>query len=101
MQFVIKRETTEVAYLNETFWKQYDRVTIEEPEGWVLRFTQGGIVHTFDYCQSTGRGEYIDEYREETVEKPLHFTENAQKNAEILQALHCKDCRAVLLRQVK
>ena len=99
MKFVIERETLSVEYKNEDFWKQYDEVEVEIPKGWYLRYVTGGIVHSFGYSQSSGRGEYLSEYREEVHKIPLAFTDDAKANAAILHKIKCDDRNAKLMRE--
>ena len=98
MKYVIPRDAEEIAYKGVWFWKQFDEVEAEVPEGWFLRYTEGGIVHSFGYSQSSGHGEYISEYREEVRTIPLAFTTDAAHNAAVLQGIPCQDVNAVLTR---
>lgn len=99
MKFTIARDTAQVDYKSNEFWQQFDEVEVETPDGWYIRYITGGIVHTFDYCQSTGRGDYIDEYVEEEHKVPLAFTADAKANAEIMHNAHYDDMKAVLVRK--
>lgn len=99
MKFVIASDTAEVEYKNKAFWQQYDEVEVENPNGWYIRYVSGGMVHVFDYCQSTGRGEYFDEYREEVYKVPLNFSDNAKANAEIMHKANYDNMKAVLIRE--
>lgn len=100
MEFVIARDTIEVEYKNNSFWKQFDEVKVENPNGWYIRYVSGGIVHTFGYCQSTGRGDYYDEYVEQTHKIPLNFSDDAKANAEIMhKADYDRMQNVVLIRQ--
>lgn len=85
MQFIFKKGQIEVPYYSKDFWMQYDEVIVEEPEGWSLKYIIGEICHKFDYCQSTGRGDYYDEYIMKEHYKNIEFSSNAKKNAEILK----------------
>ena len=100
MKFTIARDTLKVDYKDNAFWLQYDEVEVEEPKGWYIQYVEGGIVHTFGYSQSSGRGEYLDVYQEEEHTKPLRFTADAKANAEIMRKLNYDYCRrAKLIRQ--
>ena len=99
MKFTIERDTVKVEYKNSEFWQQFDEIEVENPNGWYLKYETCGIVHSFGYSQSSGRGEYIDEYVRETHKKPLHFTADAQKNAEIMHKIWCDDVYAMLIRE--
>lgn len=99
MKFIIKRDETEVDYKNNAFWQQFDEVEVEEPNGWLIRYVQGGMVHVFDYCQSTGRGDYFDEYREDVYTVPLNFSNDAKANADIMRKTNYDQKKAVLIRK--
>ena len=100
MKFTISRDTKKVEYQNSEFWKQFDEIEVENPEGWYLKYVEGGIVHSFGYSQSSGRGEYISEYREETHKIPLHFTADSKKNAEIMHKAKYDGKNAVLIQEL-
>lgn len=99
MKYVISKDTVEVDYKDKDFWQQFDELEVESPEGWYIRFVEGGIVHTFDYCQSTGRGDFIDQYVEHTYEKPLAFSADAKANAEIMKKTDYSRKQAALIRK--
>ena len=99
MKFTIARDTLKVDYESNAFWLQYDEVEVEEPNGWILRYVEGGIVHSFGYSQSSGRGEYLSEYREDVFKVPLHFTDDAKANAEIMHKAKYDGKKAVLIRE--
>lgn len=99
MKYVIPRDAVEIEYHGSAFWRQFDEVEVEIPQGWFLCFTEGGIVHTFDYCQSSGHGEYVSEYREEYREAPLPFSADAQANARLMRSIVCSDMKAKLVRK--
>ncbi len=98
MKFTIARDTVEVDYKKHAFWQQFDEVEVENPDGWYVRYVVGGMVHTFGYCQSSGRGEYYDEYHEEVYKDPLGFSGDAKANAEILHKSNYDNKQAVLVR---
>ncbi|MCH5161998.1 MAG: hypothetical protein J1G38_00725 [Clostridiales bacterium] len=99
MKFIITRDMTEVDYKSFDFWQQVDEIEVEEPSGWYIRYVEGGIVHTFDYDQSSGRREYIDEYREDVFKVPLGFTADAKVNAEIMRKVSYDGKKAKLIRE--
>lgn len=99
MKFTITHDTLQVEYQSSAFWQQFDEVEVENPNGWYLKYETRGIVHSFGYSQSSGRGEYLDEYVRETHKKPLHFTADAKKNAEIMRKIYCDDYCAMLIRE--
>lgn len=99
MRFTIAHDVTKVDYKNRAFWQQFDEVEVENPDGWNIRFVSGGIVHTFEYCQSSGRGEYCDEYREEVYIVPLNFSNDARANADIMRKTNYDNKQAVLVRK--
>ena len=101
MKFVITSDMEKVEYQNYNFWQQYDEVEVENPKGWYIKYVEGGIVHSFGYDQSSGRGEYIDEYVEDEFTKPLHFTADARANAEIMHKTNYDGKKAVLIRVAK
>lgn len=98
MRFVITGDMEKLEYQSYAFWKQYDEVEVENPNGWYIRFVERGIVHSFGYSQSSGRGEYISEYCEDEYTKPLNFTTNAKANAEIMHKTSYDGKKAVLIR---
>lgn len=65
-----------------------------------IRYVEGGIVHSFGYSQSSGHDEYFEEYREDVYNKPLHFTDDAKANAEIMHKYNYNNKKAVLIREV-
>ena len=99
MKFIIERDTLKVDYKSSEFWKQFDEVEVQNPDGWYIRYVEGGIVHSFGYSQSSGRGEYLDEYREDVYKVALHFSSDARKNAEIMHKMKYDDKKAVLIRE--
>ena len=99
MKFVIESDKVEVEYKNYAFWQQFDELEVQNPKGWHVRYVEGGIVHSFGYSQSSGRGEYLDEYCYETYKKPLHFSNDAAKNAEIMKKVNYDGKSAVLIRE--
>ena len=99
MKFVIESGTTQVDYKNNAFWQQFDEVEVKNPNGWYIRYVEGGIVHSFGYSQSSGRGEYLDEYREDVYKKALHFSSDAKANAKIMHAANYDNKKAVLIRK--
>lgn len=101
MKYVIARGTEKVDYQSKAFWQQFDEVEAEEPEGWCIRFTRGGMVHMFDYCQSTGRGDYFDQYVEEEFTQPLDFTADAKANAAIMHKTDYDNKKATLVHEKK
>ena len=100
MKFTIARDTLEVDYKSNEFWQQYDEVEVEEPNGWYIRFVEGGIVHSFEYSQSSGRGEYVSYYKEDVFKKPLNFTSDAKANAEVMHAVNYDNKKATLIREL-
>lgn len=99
MKFVIARDTDKLDYNSFSFWQQYDEVEVENPNGWYIRYVEGGIVHSFGYSQSSGRGEYIDEYVEDTYEYALAFSADAKANADIMHKRNFDCKKAVLIRK--
>ena len=99
MKFIITRNMTEIDYKSNAYWQQFDQVEVEVPHGWYIRYVEGGIVHSFGYSQSSGRGEYLDEYREDVYEKPLGFTADAKANADIMRKTHYDGKKATLIRK--
>ena len=99
MKFVIERDTVEVDYKSYDFWQQFDEIVVENPTGWYVHYVEGGIVHSFGYSQSSGHGEYLSEYREDKYKKPLHFTDDAAKNAEIMKKTNYDGKKAKLIRE--
>lgn len=99
MKFVITRDMVEVDYKSNAFWQQFDEVEVECPKGWHIRYVEGGIVHSFGYSQSSGRGEYLDQYVEDVYEKPLRFTADAKANAEIMHKVNYDGKKATLIRK--
>ena len=100
MKFTIKCDTLSVVYQSSDFWKQFDEVEVENPEGWYIRYIEGGIVHTFDYSQSSGRGEYCDRYVETERKIPLAFTDDARHNAKIMHDKNYDGKNAVLIQEL-
>ena len=99
MKYRITRDLTEVDYQDSAFWQQFDEVEVEVPQGWHIKYVEGGIVHSFGYSQSSGRGEYLSEYREDTYNKPLPFTSDSKKNAEIMKKKNYDNKKAQLIRE--
>ena len=99
MKYVIPRDTVKLDYKSYAFWQQYDEVEVEEPHGWYIRYVEGGIVHSFGYSQSSGRGEYLSEYREDVFKAPLRFTNDAKANAAILHKANYDNKKAMLIRE--
>ena len=99
MKFTITRDTVKIDYQNNAFWQQFDEIEVECPTGWYIRYVEGGIVHSFGYSQSSGRGEYLDEYREDVYKVRLHFTSDAKANAEIMHNAHYDGKKATLIRE--
>lgn len=97
MKFVIGQDEDKIDYKSNDFWQQYDEVEVKNPKGWYIRYVVGGFVHTFDYCQSTGRGDYYDEYQEEVYKIPLPFSDDAKANAEIMHKAKYDNLNAVLV----
>lgn len=100
MKFTITRDMVKVDYCDSAFWQQYDELEVEEPDGWYLRYVEGGIVHSFGYSQSSGHGEYLSEYREDVYKVPLRFTHDSKANAEIMHKAKYDNKKAVLIREV-
>ena len=98
MKFVIARDTVELDYKSDDFWRQYDEIEVECPQGWVIRYIEGGIVKSFGYSQSSGHDEYLEEYREDTFNVPLAFTEDARANAALMHKGGYNNRRAKLVR---
>ena len=101
MKYTISRDTVNLDYKNYAFWLQFDEIEVENPKGWYIRYVEGGIVHSFGYSQSSGRGEYLSEYKEDVYEKPLVFSQDAKANAEIMHNAHYDNKKAVLVRKQK
>lgn len=99
MKFIIEQDTVKLDYKSNAFWQQFDEVEVENPNGWYVRYVAGGMVHTFGYCQSSGRGEYYDEYREEVYKIPLHFSNDGKANAQIMHQAKYDGKKAVLIRE--
>ena len=99
MKFTIARNETKIEYQDSAFWQQFDEVEVEEPNGWYIRYVEGGIVHSFGYSQSSGRGEYLSEYKEDVFKIPLKFTQNAKANAEIMHKAKYDGKNATLIRE--
>ena len=99
MKFVIERDTVKLEYKSNDFWQQFDEVEVENPNGWYIRYVEGGIVHTFGYSQSSGRGEYLDRYEEEEHKIPLKFSTDAKQNAAIMRKTNYDGKNAVLIRE--
>ena len=99
MKFVIERDTLQVDYKSNEFWQQFDEIEVQNPNGWYIKYVEGGIVHYFGYSQSSGRGEYIDEYREDVYKVPLRFSSDARANAQIMHRAHYDNKKAVLIRE--
>ena len=99
MKYVITRDTVEIEYQSYAFWQQFDEIEVENPSNWHIRYVEGGIVHSFGYSQSSGRGEYLSEYREDVYTKPLRFTADAKANADIMRKVNYDGKKAKLIRQ--
>ena len=99
MKFVITRDMVELDYKSSAFWQQFDEIEVERPTGWYVRYVERGIVHYFGYSQSSGRGEYLDEYQEDVYTKPLHFTADAKANADIMRKTNYDGKQATLIRK--
>ena len=99
MKFTISSDTKKVDYKDSVFWKQFDEVEVENPEGWHIQYKEGGIVHSFGYSQSSGRGEYLSEYRYDTYKAPLRFSSDSKKNAEIMHKANYDGKSAVLIQE--
>ena len=99
MKYTIARDTVKVDYQSYAFWQQFDEIEVENPNGWYISYVEGGIVHSFGYSQSSGRGEYIDEYREDVYKKPLRFSDNAKANAKLMHKASYDGKKAVLIRE--
>ena len=99
MKFTIASDTLELDYKSSAFWKQFDEIEVENPNGWYVRYVERGIVHVFDYCQSTGRGEYCDVFQEDVYKRPLPFTDDPKANAELMHKADYDGKKAVLIRK--
>lgn len=99
MKFVITRDMDKLDFVGTEFWDQFDEVEVENPNGWYMQYVLGGFVHTFGYCQSSGHGEYFDEYREDIIKAPLNFSDDLKANAEILQNTYYNGKKAMLIRE--
>ena len=99
MKYTISKDTVKVEYKNNEFWQQFDEIVVENPKGWYIRYVEGGIVHSFGYSQSSGRGEYIDEYHEDVYTIPLPFTNDAKVNAKLMHQTKCSYANAMLVRE--
>lgn len=99
MKFVIAKDTVKVDYQSHEYWQQFDEIEVQNPRGWRIRYVEGGIVHMFDYCQSSGRGEYTSRYQEDVYTKPIRFTDDAKANAEIMRNINYDGKKAVLIRE--
>lgn len=99
MKFVIASSTSEVAYQSNAFWQQFDEIEVENPNGWYIRYVVGGFVHSFGYSQSSGRGEYFSEYKEDVYTHPLPFSDDPKANAEIMRNAKYDNMKAVLIRE--
>ena len=99
MKFLIAKDTLKVDYKSNAFWLQYDEVEVEEPKNWFIHYVEGGIVHSFGDSQSSGRGEYLSEYREDKYKKKLPFTHDAKANAELMHKLDYDNKKAFLIRE--
>ena len=99
MKFVIASDTVKLDYKDSAFWQQFDEVEVENPNGWYVRYVVGGIVHYFGYSQSSGRGEYLDEYKEDVYKIPLPFTTDAKANAKIMRKTKYDGKNATLIRE--
>ncbi len=91
MKFVITKDMEKVEFHDISFWKQYDEIEVEDTEGWVVNYVACETVYTFDYCQSTGRGDYCYDMRNVDHSKPANFTSDAKANAKMLHEIH-PDC---------
>lgn len=100
MKFVIAEDTVKVDYKDHEFWQQFDEVEVQCPNGWFVRYVEGGIVHSFEYCQSSGRGEYTSSYKEDVFKKPLRFSCDAKANAELMRKTNYDGKKATLIREV-
>lgn len=99
MKLTIPHDTVELDYKNNAFWQQYDEIEVENPNGWFLRYVEGGIVHTFGYSQSSGHGEYSSEYREDVYKIPLPFSDDSKANAVIMHSKNYDNKKATLIRE--
>ena len=99
MKFTITRDVQKLDYKSNEYWKQFDELEVEEPNGWYIRYVVGGIVHSFGYGQSSGRGEYVDEYREDVYKIPLPFSADAKANAKIMHKAEYDGKNAILIRE--
>ena len=100
MKFTISKDTKKLEYQSNDFWKQFDEVEVENPSGWYIQYKEGGIVHYFGYSQSSGRGEYLSEYREETKKIPLNFTADSKNNAKKMHKTKYDGKNAILIQEV-
>lgn len=99
MKFIITQDMVNIDYKNKEFWQQFDEIEVENPNGWYIRYVEGGIVHSFGYSQSSGRGEYISEYREDVYKKKLAFSSDAKANADIMRKTDYDNKKATLIRE--
>ena len=99
MKFTITRDMLEVDYESSAFWQQFDEVEVECPAGWHVRYVEGGMVHVFDYDQSSGRGEYCTRYMEDEHERPISFTTDPKANAELMRKTNYDFKKAKLIRK--
>ena len=99
MKFVITRDMVNIDYKDTNFWQQFDEIEVEITKGWYIRYVEGGIVHSFGYSQSSGRGEYLDEYREDVYTVPLKFSDDAKANAAIMHKTDYNNKKATLIRK--
>ena len=99
MKFVIDSDTVKLDYKDRDFWKQFDEIEVEIPKGWYISYVERGVVHTFDYCQSSGRGEYVDVFEETERKFPLKFTDDPNQNAAIMHKHYFDGLNAVLIRK--
>ncbi len=86
MKYVIPQGTTSVEYGSPSHWEEYDEVVVEEPSDWYIHYIMGGFVTMFDYCQSTGRGDYYQEYVEDEHTDPVAFTDDPKHNAQVIKS---------------
>ena len=101
MKYTITSDMVEVDYQSNAFWQQFDEIEVEKPKGWYIRYVEGGIVHSFGYSQSSGRCEYLDQYREDVYTKPLRFTSDAKANAQLMHKLNYDNMKAKLIYKPK
>ena len=99
MKYTITSDTVKLDYQSRAFWQQFDEVEVECPNGWHIRYVEGGIVHSFEYSQSSGRGEYISQYREDVYTKPIKFTTDAKANAKLMREMDYDGKKATLIRE--